>query len=441
MSARNARGCRRNSLRHTAIALLVAAVTAPAAAAQAPAQLPSMQTTPMSPMTPTTAPTSVMPTPSSSMTPTAASKPIQAVAIQADGSTSEITLTSCVGCSSHGAAPAYGAGVYGWGHKHGPPACAIGGCGDEGCGEAGCHAGYFGCDPYLGQHRLTRLVGAFHNALCCPDPCYEPRWECAANAALFTPSARPATYTRLRWDAGRNLIQPDRAEYFWAQIGGKGPANPETRVNYNELSLYAEMGGGRFSFYINTPYRNQEGDVNGGSGGFGDLTLGTKTLLIDSELMQITFALGTTIPVGLSGKGLGTGHVSMDPSLLWAIKLYPETWWQGQLGYWIPISGTPGFAGSILFYNNTLNHLIARPLADTALIGTIETSGWTFTSGSVTDANGVVHSANDTTYFALGPGLRLCFCDKLDFGFGVQFAVTGNRFAERLYRTEIRWRF
>ena len=367
---------------------------------------------------------------------------MNAVAIQPDGSSSEITLTSCTGCGSvPGGGPAYGPGIYGWGHKYGPAPCDLGGCGDEGCGEAGCAAGYYGCDPCLGQHGLTRMFCAFRNALCCPDPCYEPRWVDAANAALFVPSVRPATYTRLRWDAGRNLIQPDRAEYFWAAIGKNGPGKPETRVNYNELSLYQEVGGPKFSFYINMPYRNQEGDVNGGSGGFGDLTIGTKTVLIDSELMLFTFQLGTTIPTGLSGKGLGTGHVSMDPSLLYAIKLFPETYWQGQLGYWIPISGTSGFAGSILFYNNALNHVICRPLRDTALIGTVETSGYTFTSGSFTDANGVVHSANDTTYFYVGPGLRLAFCDKLDIGFGVQFAVTGNRFAQQLYRTELRWRF
>ncbi len=181
--------------------------------------------------------------------------------------------------------------------------------------------------------------------------------------------------------------------------------------------------------------------MNLGSGGFGDLTLGTKTMFLDSELLQMTFQLGTTIPVGLSGRGLGVGHVSMEPSLLWAVKLLPETYWQGQLGYWIPISGTSGFAGSVVIWNNSLNHVLCRPMRDTALIGTIESTGFTFTSGSVTNANGVVESANDTTYFNVGPGLRLAICDKLDIGFGVQFAVTGTHFAQQLYRTEFRWRF
>ena len=227
--------------------------------------------------------------------------------------------------------------------------------------------------------------------LCCPDPCYEPRWDCTANAALFTPVARPATYSRLRWDAGRNLTQPDRAEYYWAAIGGSGPANPESRVNYNELSLYAEMGGGRFSFFINTPYRNQEGDVNGGSGGFGDLTLGTKTMLVDSELMQITFALGTTIPVGLSGQGAWRRPREHGPvAHLGRSSSIPEPGGRGRsaTGSRSAVRRASRAACSSTTTRSTT--MIARPLKDTALIGTIESSGWTFTAGSVTEANGVV---------------------------------------------------
>ena len=190
------------------------------------------------------------------------------------------------------------------------------------------------------------------------------------------PSARPATYTRLRWDAGRNLTQPDRAEYFWAAIGGPGPANPETRVNYNELSLYAEMGGGRFSFYINTPYRNQEGDVNGGSGGFGDLTLGTKTHAHRQRIACRSRSRSAPRSRSASpARGSASGTSAWSRRCSGRSSSIPETYWQGQLGYWIPISGTPGFAGSVLFCNNTLNHVICRPMRDTALIGTIETSG------------------------------------------------------------------
>jgi hypothetical protein len=252
--------------------------------------------------------------------------------------------------------------------------------------------------------------------------------------------------TRFRWDYGNDLTQPDRSEYFWAAIGKKGPPRPETNLSYHELRMYQEVATQRFSFFIDVPYRNLHGEVNGGAGGFGDLVIGTKSLLLDSELLQFSFQFATTVPTGVPGRGTGVGHVSLDPSFLWAIKLYPDTYWQGQLGYVIPISGTvvngSNFAGSVLHFHNTLNHVLCRPLADTALVGSLESVGYTFTSGRFTDpATGVALSANDQTYFSVGPSLRLCVCDKLDVGFGVQFSLSRNHFADQLYRTEFRYRF
>jgi hypothetical protein len=348
------------------------------------------------------------------------------------------------GCSSCGSASGMpgGPGIWGYGN-HPAEGCAYGGCGSEGCGENGCVPGRGPCTTCgEGQCQAVRMFCATHNALCCPDPCYEPHWVCAANAALFVDPARPVTQTRLRWDYGNNLTQPDRAEYFWGAIGQKGPARPETSVNYHELRFYQEFAADRFSFFIDMPYRNLNGAVNGGSGGFGDLNLGTKSLILDSELVQFSFQLITAIPTGAARSGTGVGHVSMDPSLLMAVKLYPDSYWQSQLGYWIPISGTPGFAGTVLHYQNSINHVVCRPLADTAFVASIEAVGYTFSSGSFTSPfNGAAVRGNNQTYFSVGPGFRFCVCDKVDFGFGVQFAVTSNHFADQLYRTELRWRF
>src|SRR5262249_36887287 len=157
------------------------------------------------------------------------------------------------------------------------------------------------------------------------------------NAALFVDYARPATLTRVRWDSGHNLTQPDRAEYFWAAAGQRGPRRPETSVDYNELRFYQEAGADRFSLFVDMPYRNLDANVNGGAGGFGDLVIGTKSMLLDSELLQTTLQITTSIPTGVASRGTGVGHVAIDPSLLWAVKLYPDTYWQGQLGYVIPI--------------------------------------------------------------------------------------------------------
>jgi hypothetical protein len=314
-----------------------------------------------------------------------------------------------------------------------------GSCGSDGCGEGGCYSGRGDCvTAGYSRSRLGRIFGAYHDALCCPDPCYQPRWIDAANAAFFVDHARPVTMTRLRWDSGRNLIHPDRAEYFWAQIGGPGPANRETRVDYNELHLYQEVGVDKFSMFIDLPYRSFDSQRNGGHGGIGDLQIGTKSLLLDSDLLQFTFQFVTTIPTAGPGGGIGTGHVSLDPSILTTWKLHDNTYFQSQTGYWFGVGNSNG---SILHYHNSINHVLWKPLSDTNLIGTLETVGYTFASGSFTDPVLGQRPANGTTYFSIGPGFRLATCGKLDLGIGMQFAVTDRHFAQRLYRTELRWRF
>src|SRR5262249_46555279 len=156
---------------------------------------------------------------------------------------------------------------------------------------------------------------------------------------------------------------------------------------------------------------------------------------------QFTFQFQTNIPLGVAGRGIGVGHVSLIPSILTALKLYPDTYCQSQLGYWIPISATSvngsSFGGGVFQFNHSINHVLCRPLHDTALIGTIESMGYTFTAGQFTDAAGLIHPANQQTYFSVGPGFRLCICDKVDLGFGVQFAVTNPHFADQLYRSEL----
>src|SRR5262249_44088042 len=150
-----------------------------------------------------------------------------------------LPASGCASCGSGGGPMMASPGVYGWGKYPADPCLVGGGC--EGCGEAGCVAGRAPCATCEGHGHLGRLWCAFHNALCCPDPCYEPKWTCGANAALFVDFARPATLTRFRWDYGNDLTQPDRAEAFWAAIGLKGPANPERRVDYHELRCYQEL--------------------------------------------------------------------------------------------------------------------------------------------------------------------------------------------------------
>ena len=200
-----------------------------------------------------------------------------------------------------------------------------GGCGDCACADDSC--GSWECKPGktnqcycdgCSDSFLGRLGGGFIQCICCPDSCYEGSWNYTANAAFFQDTVRPQTYTRLQWDSGHDLTTPERAEFFWSKpgvLGGKGPTNIETKVNYDTLSLYQEVSAGNISLFVNAPYVGVDPDNNPGHSNFGDISLGTKTLLLDCDLMQLSFQFRTYIPTGIASNGLGTGHTSLEPSL------------------------------------------------------------------------------------------------------------------------------
>jgi hypothetical protein len=322
------------------------------------------------------------------------------------------------------------------------------------CGSGNCIPGRLhDCSPCEANTFIGRFLCGVYECICCPDPCYDPHWIPLADAAFFVESARPQTQQWLGWDSGRNLTAPDASEFFWARADGKGRgpipgshANPsgllgERRVNYNDLFMYTEAALGNIGTFVYVPYRSLDGELVGHAAGFSDVQVGTKTLLFDCELLQIAFEFRTYIPSGDPGKGLGTGHVSLEPSLIVGVKVAPETYFQGQLAEWIPLGGDPDYEGAILHYHMSLNQVLWHILPDVPLIGTAEFNGYSFQTGQFTDPVLGETRLTGTTYASIGPGLRLFVCDKIDFGVGMAFAVTDHHFAEELFRSEFRWRY
>jgi hypothetical protein len=331
-----------------------------------------------------------------------------------------------------------GGGLFGGAEPMGYGGCA--GCG--GCGS-GCVPGRLrDCCGCCGDTCVGRMLCGIYECICCPDPCYEPRWVAAANAAFFVEDARPVTQMTLRYDAGLNMQEPDRSEYFWAKIGGKGPKKPETSLQYNELSLITEAAAGNFGLAVAVPYLSIDPDVNPHAANFGDISITPKSLLLDCELLQIAFQFRTYIPTGNFTHGIGNGHVSLEPSLLAALKLTPSTYLQAQLAEWIPVGGDSSYEGAILHYHASLNQVLWRPIPDVQLIGTAEFNGWSFQAGQFTDpVLGPFQKSSGDTFLSAGPGLRLVVCDKVDFGVGAAFELSGPLWPNELYRAEFRWRF
>ena len=211
-----------------------------------------------------------------------------------------------------------------------------------------------------------------------------------------------------------------------------------TAINYAQLYLYSEMAGERGSFFIEIPYRAWTAFTGGGAGGFSDLNVGTKSVLLDSEFLLVTFQFKTYIPTGSAAAGLGTGHVSLEPSLLSALKLTPDAFLQGQLAQWIPIGGDPQYQGGVLHYHFSLNQALYRIAPDAPIIGTLEFNGWSFQNGKYTDPVSGTKGAGGDSYFSIGPGLHMALGPRFDCGVGTAFAVSEPHFANQLVRGELR---
>jgi hypothetical protein len=203
-----------------------------------------------------------------------------------------------------------------------------------------------------------------------------------------------------------------------------------------------------FSAFIDMPYLMVDPQVNAAAAGFGDMKIGTKSLLFDRDLFQIGFMFTTYLPVGRFSSGLGTGHVSLEPSLLTTVKITPDTYFQTQLAEWIPLGTDTDDQGSIFHFHLSLNHVLCRPVHNVELIGTAELSGYSFQAGTFTDpilldpmtGKALANPAHPETYVTAGPGIRLVICEWLDLGFGTAFAL-GAHGPDQTYRTELRIRY
>jgi hypothetical protein len=327
-----------------------------------------------------------------------------------------------------------------------------------GCACAQCYPGQVPCDCCCdGDCAFTRFLGGLYRCICCPDPCYLSSWRALANNAFFVDQVKPITQLKLGGDFAGQYAFPDKAEYFWAQENAKGPryngpALPAgvkppgaPNLDYSLGNLYMEGAVNRFSLFVNLSYLNVEPTLYQGAAGFGDMFLGTKSLLLDCELIQFSFQFLTFLPTGNFTRGLGNGHVSLEPSLITAIKLTQRTYLQVQTAYWFPIGGTPTYQGPIFHYHLALNQLLWQCGHDkpVQLIGSAELGGYEIAGGAYTSpVTGLPLSAKDIgTIVNAGPGLRLVVCNKIDIGAGSYFAISKDRMASALARIEFRWRF
>jgi hypothetical protein len=350
------------------------------------------------------------------------------------------------------------------------------------CCGSGCYPGRDMCKCCcdFGDSCCGHFLSELYNCICCPDPCYEPHWTALADSAFFVDAARPITQTRIRYDHAWSFENPDRAEFLMArehtvnpQIGpagmtgtGKGLGVILRKVDYDQGSLYTEAATGRVGAFVELGFlsidptvspidfilRPADVGVSQHHAGFGDMTIGTKTLLLDCELIQYGFEFKTFVNSGNFLQGLGTAHVSLEPSLLMSLRLTPDIYLQHQMSIWIPLGGDALYEGNIYHNHVSLNFLLCRPCPGVQVIATAECNQWLFIGGDYTDPNFLVVgsdgklaplavSSRCANMVSAGPGLRLVICDKIDFGVGSAFAIGATHLADQMIRAEFRMRF
>ena len=262
--------------------------------------------------------------------------------------------------------------------------------------------------------------------------------------ALFEiDAAQPANVFRIRFDAAYDHERPDRAEYFWARTqDGKGPDSAERNVDYQEIRFYLERRTERSSAFTEIPLRVLDPEVNPNTTGLSDINFGVKSILFEGEQYQLTSIFRTYILSGLDRRGLGTGHVSMEPGILGNYRLSDYTYLHGEFKFFFPIAGDSDFSGEVLRYGVGLSHVWSESSSlGCTLIPTIELVGWSVLDGMETTPTGTAVDIDPEGILNVQPGLRIVFGESFELGISGAFAISGNHWYEELLRLDLRWFF
>ncbi len=268
---------------------------------------------------------------------------------------------------------------------------------------------------------------------------------------MYVDDAAIARQFRFRFDGAFNNPLPDRAEFFYGQCGcfnrsqnppvppAPGPPLAETSVDYQEYSMYLELAPReKFSSFFELPFRAINPDVNENHAGLSDIVTGFKLGLITRQDRLLTFQLKTYIPSGDANAGLGTGHVSLEPGILYFRRLNNRLTVNAELRDWIPLSANNVdgqlFAGNVIRYGfSSAYDLFQMPVCgNTACAGcgrnlhrlsaVTEIVGWSVLDGLAFDGNtGRLLDADGT--------------DILNIKFGLRYSVNGKSLAISYGRT------
>lgn len=263
-----------------------------------------------------------------------------------------------------------------------------------------------------------------------------------SNVGYIEP-AIPGNYWRFRYDAAYQNTRPTRAEFFWSPgpPNGGGPAIPERSVDYQDMLIYAErIFAPQTSAFLNIPVRFLNPELNPNTAGLVDISAGVKHALIYEEDLVTSLQFRVYAPSGDFHRGLGNGHVSLEPALLVYKPLRAGWVAEAELRDWIPVGGGD-FAGNIISYGLGL-HYDRLCLGNWNVVPITEFIGWTALGGKVTavDSSGVpvIDGASGDTIFNVKAGMRMKYSANWDCYMGYGTPLTGDAWYRDTFRIELR---
>jgi hypothetical protein len=274
--------------------------------------------------------------------------------------------------------------------------------------------------------------------------------ERVATAPFEIDISQPFGNIVLRNDNAYHLTLPDRAEMFWARPG-RGPVLPERSVSYQDFRARWELGSEAMSLATDIPVRLLNPEVNGNTGGLSDIQLVQKTRMMDGKRWQITQLLRTVFNSGNVRKGLGTGHISMEPGVLCRYQYSDITYLHSQVKLMFPIAGDPVYSGPLFTWGLGLSH-VWYETDTTAYIPTLEFINTWVLDGQVTTfplgipGPGLVSDVDGDGIFNLAPGLRIVTdyggdLGVVELGLSSIFSVGSDGWYDALLRIEMRFVF
>jgi hypothetical protein len=256
--------------------------------------------------------------------------------------------------------------------------------------------------------------------------------------------AQPFNNFRIRTALGYNLRLPDRSEYFWAKTQtGKGPPKGESTIDYQAARLRMETGSKKFSTAFEVPIIAIDPENNQNHAGLGDLRLATKTVIVQGKEWMLTQFMGFQFPTGNAAAGLGTGHMSMEPGLLFRNQMREQTWMHGEFKFLFPLGSDPMHGGQVLKFATGFN-TVWSDTDKSAWVPSLELSAFSVLNGMATPTSGIPRAVDNDAIFYITPGLHYAVDRGGDFGLfdvgtAVSIAMSRERFTDSTWIFDMRW--